>query len=412
MKWIKKGNIYCPQNKYKWMQSHAQVPVVKQINENKLRIYFGTRDDKNRTLITFIEVDANADVFFPTVSLWFDTFYRESVSELEYDGSCKCIPRKGENKYEDRICDNKECDKVALFFSRYLHNNNDEKNYLNIAKELITEGDIRDDRTGTGVYGMFGKSLEFDLRNNIFPLLTTKRVFTKGIIEELLWFLRGETNSKKLEEKGVNIWKGNTTREFLDNNGLGDYPEGQIGPMYGFNWRHWGEEYTGMNTDYTGKGIDQIKNAIELIKNNPTSRRIVVSCWDVDVMEKGVLNPCHILFQFYVSVERKELSCQLYQRSVDWMLGCPFNIASYALLTHLMAQVTGLKAAKLRMCFGDTHIYSNQLEGVKTQLSRKPRKFPTLMLNKNVKNIDNFKIEDFKILDYDPHQSIKFPFSA
>ena len=234
----------------------------------------------------------------------------------------------------------------------------------------------------------------------------------KGVLRELLWFIKGDTNSKRLEEDGVKIWKGNTSRDFLDANGFGDYPEGQLGPLYGFNWRHWGAEYQGMDADHSGEGIDQLRNAIDKIRNDPFSRRILVSAWNVSVLKKGVLPPCHIMFQFYVSKKDMTLSCQTYQRSVDWMLGCPFNIASYALLVHMIAHLTGLSPGKLKMCFGDTHIYNNHIEGAKIQLERKPRTFPRIRFSRQVTSIDEFKYEDISVHDYDPYPSIKLPMSA
>ena len=296
-------------------------------------------------------------------------------------------------------------------FEQYDKINLDEIQYIDILRELVN-GDERADRTGTGTLSTFGKTLEFDMRAGVLPMLTTKKVFFKGVLEELLWFIKGDTNSKRLEEKGVRIWEGNTSRYFLDQNGFEEYPEGQIGPLYGFNWRFWGAEYKGMDHDYRGEGIDQLKNAINLINEDPTSRRILVSAWNVSVLKEGVLPPCHVLFQFYVNQKDMTLSCQTYQRSVDWMLGCPFNITSYALLTHMVAHITGLMPGKLRMCFGDTHLYKNHLEGAQKQLDRNPRVFPKLSFKRKVESIDHFVVDDFEVIGYEPYPGIKLPMSA
>lgn len=217
----------------------------------------------------------------------------------------------------------------------------EEYQYLEHIKNILEKGIKREDRTGVGTYGIFGAQMRYSLRNNIFPLLTTKRVFWRGVVEELLWFIRGSTNAFELSNKNVHIWDANSTREFLDSVGLSHHEVGDLGPVYGFQWRHFGAKYAGMHADYTNKGIDQLAQVIHTIKTKPTDRRIIMCAWNpIDIPEMA-LPPCHCLVQFFVAND--ELSCLLYQRSADMGLGVPFNIASYALLTYMIAHVTGLK---------------------------------------------------------------------
>merc|ERR1719197_1487875 len=246
--------------------------------------------------------------------------------------------------------------------------------------------------------------MRYDLTKS-FPVLTTKRVFWRAVVEELLWFVRGDTNAKHLTEKGVKIWEANGSREVLEKRGLGHREEGDLGPVYGFQWRHFGAEYKDMHADYRGKGVDQLAECIRLIKEDPCSRRIVLSAWNPADLRKMALPPCHMFCQFYVA--NGELSCQMYQRSADMGLGVPFNIASYSLLTRMMAQVCGLKAGDFVHVIGDTHVYLNHIDPLKQQLEREPRPFPTLRINPDVKDIDGFKYDDFTIEGYKPHPRIK-----
>lgn len=253
------------------------------------------------------------------------------------------------------------------------------KQYLDLLKRITTEGVRKEDRTGTGTISVFGHQMRFNLEEG-FPLLTTKKLHLKSIIYELLWFLNGDTNAKYLQEHGVRIWN-----EWADENG-------DLGHIYGYQWRSW--------PDYNGGFVDQISEAVNTIKNNPDSRRIIVSAWNVADLKNMNLPPCHLLFQFYVA--NGKLSLQLYQRSADTFLGVPFNIASYALLTMMMAQVTGLKPGEFIHTTGDTHIYLNHLEQVQLQLTRTPRPLPTMKINPDVKSILDFKYEDFQLENYDP----------
>ncbi len=257
------------------------------------------------------------------------------------------------------------------------------RQYLDLLQHIKDKGEQKGDRTGTGTISTFGYQMRFDLSEG-FPLVTTKKLHLKSIIYELLWFLRGDTNIHYLQEHGVRIWN-----EWADENG-------SLGPVYGAQWRSW--------PDYQGGTIDQIKSIVEEIHSNPTSRRLIVSAWNVAQIDDMALAPCHCLMQFYVSSGR--LSLQLYQRSADVFLGVPFNIASYALLLMMMAQVTGLEVGEFVHSFGDVHIYLNHLEQVEEQLSRTPRKLPRMHINPEVREIDGFKYEDFSLVDYDPYPHI------
>jgi len=279
----------------------------------------------------------------------------------------------------------------------------EEYEYLSAIREIIEKGVTMEDRTGTGTRSMFGKMMRFDLRTS-FPLLTTKRTFWRGVVEELLWFMRGDTNAKHLAEQGVKIWDANGSREFLDKRGLSHREEGDLGPVYGFQWRHFGAKYVDMHTDYTGQGVDQLAECIKKIKEDPTDRRILLSAWNPADLSLMALPPCHMFCQFYVA--NGELSCLMYQRSCDMGLGVPFNIASYSLLTCMMAQVCGLKPGEFVHSMGNAHVYNNHIEPLQTQLERTPRPFPILRINPEVKDIDGFKSSDFELVGYNPQGKI------
>ena len=263
------------------------------------------------------------------------------------------------------------------------------KQYLDLMQKVLNEGQKKSDRTGTGTLSIFGHQMEFDLSDG-FPLVTTKKVHLKSIVHELIWFLQGSTNISYLKENGVSIWD-----EWADENG-------DLGPVYGAQWRSWPDGNNGT--------IDQIQNLIQGIKTNPDSRRHIVSAWNPALVDEMALTPCHSLFQFYVA--DGELSCQLYQRSADIFLGVPFNIASYALLTHMVAHVCNLKARKFVHTFGDAHLYLNHLEQAKLQLSRDTKLLPQLKLKSDVKNIFDFKFEDIEIINYESHPSISAPIAV
>jgi thymidylate synthase len=304
------------------------------------------------------------------------------------------------------------------------------RQYLDLLEDIKANGVKKSDRTGTGTISVFGRQLRFDLSEG-FPAVTTKKLFMRGIIHELIWFLQGSSNIKYLVDNDVHIWDEWPYKHYLmeqgkdipDSNseewksGIKEFTEkikaddkfakkwGELGPVYGYQWRNWPTP--------DGKNIDQIKKAIDTIKNSPDSRRIIVSAWnvaDIDEMAKAGLPPCHLLFQFYVADGK--LSCQMYQRSADTFLGVPFNIASYALLTMMVAQVCGLEAGDFVHTFGDTHLYLNHLEQVDEQLSRKSYPLPKMKINKKVKNIDDFKFEDFELVGYESHPAIYAPIAV
>lgn len=292
--------------------------------------------------------------------------------------------------------------------------NKEELAYLELCREIIEHGEKREDRTGTGTFAVFAPlQLRFGLRDGVLPLLTTKRVYFKGVLEELLWFIKGSTDSTLLSAKGVHIWDGNGSRDFLDKRGLGHRREGDLGPVYGFQWRHFGAKYKDCDTDYSGQGVDQLAEVIRKIKETPYDRRIIMSAWNPADMADMALAPCHMFAQFYVSNRngKKELSCQMYQRSCDMGLGVPFNIASYALLTRMIAHVCDIECGEFIHTMGDAHVYVDHVDALKMQLERVPGNFPTLSFARKVDNIDDFKYEDFIVNDYKPQKKIEMKMS-
>ncbi|KAJ1540251.1 Thymidylate synthase [Nowakowskiella sp. JEL0078] len=320
----------------------------------------------------------------------------------------------------------------------------EELQYLCLCANIIESGVMRNDRTGTGSISLFAPApSRYTLSENKFPLLTTKRVFFRPIFEELIWFLNARTDSNLLSKKNVKIWDGNGSKEALEKAGLTKNRQGDLGPVYGFQWRHFGAEYRGADANYDGQGVDQIRDVIEKIVNDPFSRRIMLSAWNPSDLKKMALPPCHLLSQFFVSPstnpadERPVLSCQFYQRSCDMGLGVPFNIASYSLLTIMIAHVTGCQPGELIHVMGDAHVYCNHIDGLKAQLEREPREFPKLFIKKvNVddllgsrksvsglgkgkdvidlllKSLVEFNFEDFEVVGYYPHLKIELPLSV
>ncbi|KAI2627594.1 thymidylate synthase [Hypoxylon sp. NC1633] len=308
----------------------------------------------------------------------------------------------------------------------------EEYQYLDLVQEILDHGERRPDRTGTGTYSIFApRPLKFSLNDNgkpILPLLTTKRVFLRAVIAELLWFIEGNTSSASLSAQDVKIWDGNGSREFLDNLGLTDREVGDLGPVYGFQWRHFGAEYVDAKADYAGQGVDQLGEIIHKLKTNPYDRRMILSAWNPRDLKKMVLPPCHMFAQFYVSFPRQaepqtqangdkkpkgHLHCQLYQRSCDMGLGVPFNIASYALLTHMIAYVCDMVPGSLTHVMGDAHVYVDHVDALKVQLEREPRPFPEMQLSpERGDSIDGWKVEDIKVLNYEPHKTIPMKMSV
>jgi thymidylate synthase len=291
-----------------------------------------------------------------------------------------------------------------------------ENKYLDLIHKIIYNGDIRQTRNSI-TKSIFGEKLEFDISSSI-PFLTTKKLAWKTVIKELLWFLSGSTDNSILTQQNVNIWNGNASREYMDSVGFTERNINDLGPIYGHQWRHFNAEYIDNKTDYTNNGIDQIKNVLNLLKNDPMSRRILFSAWNPSQISQMNLPPCHIMTQFYVSINKdtqeKELSCQMYQRSADVGLGLPFNIASYAVLTYIFAKLTNMKPKKLIIVIGDAHIYEDHEKKLIEQIKRQPYSFPQLIINPNKEytDIDDFKIDDFEIENYQYYDIIKMEMVA
>lgn len=291
-----------------------------------------------------------------------------------------------------------------------------ETDYLNLVDQVIRYGDFRIDRTKIGALSLFGKHLEFDLSGGIIPLLTTKKIMYKNILKELLWIIKGSTDSKQLNNIGVKVWNDNGSRQFLDLCGFTKRKEGDLGPIYGFQWRHAGAKYIDCDTDYTGQGIDQLSRVINTIKTDPSSRRILINSWNVPQLNEMVLPPCHTLVQFFVR-KKNMLDCQLYQRSADLGLGVPYNIAFYSFLTMVLGRWCGLTPGKFIHTFGDVHVYSNHIEPLKVQLSRNPYPFPKAKFigDFTLQNLDSQSLEEccdmwcdsFIVEDYTTHPFIK-----
>ena len=344
----------------------------------------------NRIYLTYINKDYKCDTFFPKISEEFKLIsYSDSNYSKEENVSYRYL------KYEKDI-NNTSFDS--------------EKEYLNVANQILNNGNYRMDRTNTGIHSIFGSQIRYDITSTI-PILTTKRVPFKTCVHELLWFLTGNTNNKDLQDKKVHIWDGNSSREFLDNIGLEHLEEGDCGACYGFQWRHFGGEYKDCNTDYTGIGTDQVSYVLNLLKNDPYSRRIFLSAWNPTDLKNTCLPPCHVSIQFYVEEKNnvKYLSGHMYQRSADWFLGEPFNILSYTILIYLFATITDMVPNELIISTGDTHIYSNHVEQMREQTKRSIITKPKLWINPDVKNkkLEDITIDDFDLVGYFCHPTIK-----
>uniref|UniRef100_A0A6C0BSR8 thymidylate synthase n=1 Tax=viral metagenome TaxID=1070528 RepID=A0A6C0BSR8_9ZZZZ len=330
--------------------------------------------------------------------------YTETISSKVYNLDCNVYTKERNYKTE-------KLETHFIIYQNKLNVNNEEKQYLDILLKILKQGTLTETRNGNTL-SLFGEKMVFDMSKG-FPLLTTKKMGYKTILRELLWFISGSTSNQKLKDKNVHIWDLNSTREFLDSRGL-DYEEGDLGPVYGFQWRHSGAEYKDCNTNYKGQGVDQLQNIIDLIKNEPNSRRIIMNAWNPYDLDKMALPPCHVMCQFHVNTTDKTLDCQLYQRSGDMFLGVPFNIASYSFLLHIIAGITGYKPGKLIHILGDCHIYSEHISSVNEQLGRVPINFPKLKINENIfnKKIDDITEDIFQITNYKSYDKISAPMIA
>lgn len=297
----------------------------------------------------------------------------------------------------------------------YSYINKEENKFIKTVNKILSKGVYNLDRSGVGTLSIFGKSFTYDIRNYRLPLFTHRKVFLRGIIEELLFFISGKTDTKILEEKKVNIWKGHTSRDFLDSRGLQHYKEGSYGPSYGFQLRHFDADFISDDTDYVGKGFDQLEDVINQIKNNPTSRRILFTYWNPSALNKVPLPSCHLLYQFHVNIETNELSCSFYQRSNDYMLAGVYNICSASILVFMLCKICNLKPGKIIHNIGNIHIYMNQIEVVKEMIQNKPYNFPLLLINdpdKKIKTIEDFTYENFKLLFYNSHKKYNIMMSV
>ncbi|AAC97742.1 ORF MSV238 putative thymidylate synthase, similar to Arabidopsis thaliana GB:L08594 [Melanoplus sanguinipes entomopoxvirus] len=281
----------------------------------------------------------------------------------------------------------------------------DEYQYLKGISEILSNGRITKNRTGVDTKTVYGLTMKYKLDDS-FPLFTTKSMFWRGIVEELLWFISGSTNTNILKNKGIHIWDENGSLKYIKKRGFNDRKEGDLGPVYGFQWRHFGAKYIDMDTNYTNQGFDQLTHIINKIKNKPESRNIILTAWNPIDVENMVIPPCHCFVQFHV-INNKYLTCQMYQRSADMGLGVPFNVASYSLLTYMIAHLTNLKPYEFIHNIGNAHIYVNHINGLKKQLERTPNPFPKLKIKRQVDNIDDFKFDDFELIDYNHLGKIK-----
>ncbi|KAF4361890.1 hypothetical protein G4B88_009262 [Cannabis sativa] len=352
--------------------------------------------------ITDIETNIECDTFIPAIDSsafqpWYSSFpavennirYSFTTYVRVRSPAVESLNENGDLTIDGKPDINKFEVKKFSFLPKMIFDRHEEYLYLRMVQDIISDGNSKDDRTGTGTFSKFG----------------CQKVFWRGVVEELLWFISGSTSAKVLQEKGIHIWDGNASRDYLDGIGLTDREEGDLGPVYGFQWRHFGARYTDMHADYSGQGFDQLLDVIDKIKNNPDDRRIILSAWNPSDLKLMALPPCHMFAQFYVA--NGELSCQMYQRSADMGLGVPFNIASYALLTCMLAHVCGLVPGDFVHVLGDAHVYRNHVRPLQDQLQKLPKPFPILKINPEKKNIDSFVADDFTLIGYDPHQKIE-----
>lgn len=376
------------------------LPCYQDESKNLLIIIFKTEDELDDW---FEDHKSLENCFEDFHSLWIVTnflpkfIFYPRILGIFVDRDCARINHSIPEEFREKY--------IASGFVRYVRKNSNDAQYISLIISTLTYGTSKMTRSGECI-SYFGDTRRYCLKNNQIPVLTTKKIFWKSVVEELLWFLKGRTNACDLSLKGVNIWKANASREFLDSRGLVDNVEGDLGPVYGFQWRHFGASYQGHDADYTDKGIDQISNVINLIKTDPTSRRIVLTAWNPSQIEMMALPPCHMTSIF--NVTDGELSCLLLQRSGDVGLGVPFNIASYSLLTHILAYITGTKAKELVHVIADTHIYKSHKEPLLSQIKRIGFTSPSLHFDfPPDKLIDDIEYNDIKLFDYECHPAIK-----
>ena len=350
-----------------------------------------------RVHLTQVLKDVKCDTFIPAIAAS-DSLHLEAVSDVMSDND---IPYQFLTFHRTSSPQPPASSAPLLAAS----SNAEEQQYLSLVQRILSSGSRKGDRTGVGTLSLFGEVLRFDLSRS-FPLLTTKRVFFRGVVEELLWLIRGSTDSKLLAARKVHIWDGNGCRAFLDKLGFTEREEGDLGPVYGHQWRHFGAQYVDCHSDYTGQGVDQLQSIVDTLRTNPNDRRLVMSAWNPTDLPKMALPPCHVLCQFYVSADGR-LSCSLYQRSCDMGLGVPFNIASYSLLTVMVAHVCGLRLGEFVHVLGDAHVYLNHVDALRVQCERAPRPFPQLRVKRAVGDIDSFSADDFELLGYQPYDNIK-----
>ncbi|KAL2642408.1 hypothetical protein R1flu_009995 [Riccia fluitans] len=360
--------------------------------------------------ITEIGADIECDTFCPPVdrSLFTPWYASTPVVENNLRYSFVTYVRRGSIQQqksaggvngagENNDCKPKEVKDVVSLLPPMILPRHDEYQYLNLIRDILQNGAVKGDRTNTGTISKFGCQMRFNLRGS-FPLLTTKRVHWRGVVEELLWFISGSTNAKVLQDKDVHIWDGNSTKKYLNSIGLTEREEGDLGPIYGFQWRHFGAKYTDMHANYSGQGFDQLADVIHKIRTSPDDRRIMLSAWNPADLHLMALPPCHMFAQFYVA--NGELSCQMYQRSCDMGLGVPYNIASYSLLTCIIAHICDLVPGDFIHVLGDAHVYSTHVEPLEQQLKNTPKPFPVLNIKSTKRDIDSFTADDFELLGY------------
>lgn len=330
------------------------------------------------------------------------------VTHIEGDYDCDVFFPEIDNKKYGILSKKKADNMTFTVYKNRKNRDHEEYQYLDMIENIMKNGYENMDRTKVGTLSLFGNMSRYSLKNNQIPMLTTKKVFLRGVIEEVLWFLRGDTDVKKLQEKNVHIWDGNSSREYLDSIGLNHYEEGDGGPIYGFNFRHFGAKYVNCHTDYKDEGVDQLAECINLIKNNENSRRILINLWNPSQLKEVSLPACHCMYQFYV--RDNTLSCMMTQRSADFALGVPFNLVSASILTIILANICNLEPCELIHSVGNAHVYKNHIEGLSRQVKRCPKQFPKIVLNKKletIEDIENLDSSDFVLSEYDPHPGIK-----